>query len=181
VIASIARSVIESRQIWRFHPACGVHFSSFMLAPLRHTSSSRLSITTTPVSQAPWLDHAVELYVVTTDEVDEGAAAVAVASMCRSRRAEHEEIWAQLFIDGVFVDLVRAVDLTETTGSELATFLARIDVPAVYFDGEAHRAQVKFLTTVSRIVPAGTTASFTGQELEANVEAEFAAFLRHRT
>jgi hypothetical protein len=161
-----------------------------MMALRRHTSCEQLSITSTPVSPPPWFGRPeVELCIVAVDpegEVEVGeVSALAIATMCRARKAEHEEVWAQLFIDDVFVDLVRAADLSE--GEGLASFLARIAVPALYFDGEPHRAKVKFVKTISRVVPRRSGSRGTieispaGPETEAESESEFVATIGRGT
>jgi hypothetical protein len=149
---------------------------SEMMALRRHTSCERLSIVSTPLSPPPWFGRPdVELCIIADDtNGDVDMRAVAIASMCRARKAEHEEVWAQLFIDGVFVDLVRAADVSEDEG--LATFLARIEVPALYFDDESHRATVKFVKTVSRVVARGAGSRAPSEaDAEADADAEFVA------
>ena len=124
-----------------------------------------------------------ELEIVPDPDAD--AAAIAVASLRRPRVAEHEEMWAQLFVDGAFADVVRALRLETADGTE-STFLARFRVPAIYGDGASHRAEVRFVRAVSRIVPKGVGSARAAfgtpmiQTPEALVEIDFVARDRPR-
>ncbi|HEY8074263.1 MAG TPA: hypothetical protein VIF62_09140 [Labilithrix sp.] len=105
------------------------------------------------------------------------AAALAIASLRRERFAEHEEMWAQLFVDGVFEDVVRALRV-ETEDPNESSFLARFRIAAIYRDGTSHRAQVRFVRAVSRIVPKGMGGAFGTsmiQTPEAIAEMDFVA------
>jgi hypothetical protein len=146
-----------------------------MIALRRHSSCELLSITSTPLTQPPWFDGPdVELCVVAA-ELDEQTGAMAVASMSRPRHTRHEEVWVQLFVDDTFVDLTRAFDASGSEESPLVTFLGRIQIPAMYFDGQEHRARVKFVKTVSRVVPRGTGVRPVVDEPEISAETDFVA------
>ncbi len=131
-----------------------------------------------------------ELDVVPDPDGD--AAAIAIASLRRPRFADHEEMWAQLHVDGVFEDVVRALRLeTETPEVRAAgaadgakrrvresSFLARFRIAGIYRDGSSHRAQVRFVRAVSRIVPKGVGSAFGTpmiQTPEAIAEMDFVA------
>ncbi len=105
--------------------------------------------------------------------VDPLGNAVVIAIMHRTRAAEHEEMWAQLYVDNVFEDVVRAFDASGA-GAE-ATFVARFALSRVHLDGEPHRASIRFVRAVSRIVPRGEGSStpFIVQTPEATAEGEF--------
>lgn len=124
------------------------------------------------MTQPAALQHdAADLDVV--PDPDGKAAGIAVASLHRARTAEHEEMWAQLFVDGVFEDVKRAVYID---GKADGSFVARFVVPNVYSDGASHRAQVRFVRAVSRIVPRGTADKFGSamvQTPEAIADADF--------
>lgn len=147
-----------------------------MIALRRHSSCELLSITSTPLSQPPWFEGPeIELCVVAA-ELDESIGAMAVASMHRVRRSLNEEVWVQLFVDDTFVDLTRALDVTEDADAEsYVTFLGRIEIPAIYFDGQEHRARVKFVNTVSRVVPRGTGMQPANDAPEISAESDFVA------
>jgi hypothetical protein len=104
-----------------------------------------------------------------------GTAGIALASLRRERTAEHEEMWVQLFVDGVFEDVKRALYVDEKTSG---AFFVRFGIPLVYRDGTSHRAQVRFVRAVSRIVPRGTGDRFGSsmiQTPEAVAESDFSA------
>lgn len=146
-----------------------------MIALRRHSSCELLSITSTPLSQPPWWDGPeVELCVVAAD-LDEAIGAMAVASMRRARHALNEEVWVQLFIDDTFVDLTRALDVSDDADERIVTFLGRIEIPAIYFDGQEHRARVKFVNTVSRVVPRGAGVRPANDAPEISAESDFVA------
>jgi hypothetical protein len=107
------------------------------------------------------------------DVVESEGAAVAIAMMRRPRTADHEEMWAQLFVDGAFEDVVRALDANP--GVALATFVVRFRLAAMYLDGAPHRVSVRFVRTLSQVVPRGigvSGATTTVQAPEATAEIE---------
>lgn len=110
----------------------------------------------------------------------EGAApaALATASLRRPRRAEHEsEIWAQLYIDGAFVDVTRATEV-DSSADDYVTLLARFGLLTLYLDGERHHVRVCFVGQVSRVVPratAGNPQTISELAPQAIAEAEFIA------
>ena len=116
-----------------------------------------------------------ELTIVADDDADEPAP-VAIATFRRMRTAEHDEMWAQLFVDDVFVDVLRAQYLDD------ATLVARFTIPPLYFEGDTHRASVRFVRSVSRVVPrfTGMTAAPISRDPEPEVRAE-ADFACHFT
>jgi hypothetical protein len=128
----------------------------------RSSSWEELSIESTPIEQP---SKAVLTIVAGGDEAGRPFA-TAMATMQRLRRAEHEELWAHFFVDDVFVDVVRVLEIDQgTLGDSL--FLARVGLPDLYLDGEVHTARLRFVTAVSRIVPRGT-----GEAMMARSEAE---------
>ena len=86
---------------------------------------------------------------------DSSEVALVLASMRRPRRAEHEELHAQLAIDGVFADAVRAPEIELGGDPTYATFVARFVLPPEHVDGRPHRVRVSFAHSVSRIVVRG--------------------------
>lgn len=116
----------------------------------RSSSWEGLSVESTPIEPT----EAILSIVAGGDEAGRPFA-TAMASMASPRRAEHEEGWAQLFVDDVFVDVVRVLEIDQGTGHDLIR-VARFRMPGLHLDGELHTACVKFVTAVSRIVPRGT-------------------------
>ncbi len=143
----------------------------------RCSTWEELAVTTTPLASPPIDDTKVALSIVASGDDSWRPLASAVATMQRPRRSEHEELWAQLFVDSGFVDVVRALEVG-TKGPD-AVFLARFRVPDVYLDGRVHRARIRFVPAVSRAVPRGTGGRLpyleTARPIE--VEAEFVAAL----
>jgi len=119
---------------------------------LRHESSfADLTLTSTPVTRGGVdFETRAELTIVAAGDESEPLV-TALATMRRPRRATHEEVWAQLFVDGVFVDVVRAAEIDN--GEPDPCFLARFVVPLLHLDGELHRARACFVTRLSRSSP----------------------------
>lgn len=136
-----------------------------------------LAITTKPLARPRADDARVALSIVASGDESWRPLASAVATMQRARRSEHEELWAQLFIDSGFVDVIRALEIG-TKGPD-TVFLARFRVPEIHFDGRLHRARVRFVPAVSRAAPRGTGAQLACRETAptVEVEAEFVAAL----
>ena len=156
------------------------HCPEQMIALRRHSSCELLSITSTPLTQPPWFDGPeVELCIVAA-ELDESMGAMAVASMTRTRSAPNEEIWVQLFVDDTFVDLARAADVSDSDDEAIVTFLGRIEIPSIYFDGQEHRARVKFVKTISRVVPRGNGIRPIIEEPDLTAESDFVATVARR-
>ncbi len=171
-------------------PACGVHVSPDVLLR-RESSSADLTVTSTPVTPCGVFDFdlagARTELVITADR--DSNEATALASMRRGRKAVHEEVWAQLFIDDVFIDVVRTAEIDDGEPGEGGggcpdpSFLGRFIVPPLYLDGELHRARVCFMTRLSRSSPrldadadeSGIVATTTAQGPEATAEADFSA------
>ncbi len=148
-----------------------------MTAVRRHSSCELLSVTSTPLDEAARVEgHDLELCILASDVEDE-VGAFALATLTRPRRAVHEEIWMQLFVDDTFIDVTRVSDVSdEGDGDGRATFLGRMQIPAIYFDGQEHRARVKFVNTISRVVPRGTgMARMPDPPPEAVADADFVA------
>jgi hypothetical protein len=143
----------------------------------RLSMSASLSVTSDPVDAAVEGGAVTDLYVAAVDD-DEVPSAHAFASMRRPRMAEHEEVWAQLFIDGVFVQVSRAADLDPR--ADEATFVARFEIPELYLDAEPHRVQVRFVRAVSRVVAKGS-ADLPSTELPETAEADFTATLNRKS
>ena len=142
----------------------------------RCSTWEELALTTTPIPRGAADGVLVALSLVATGDPDSGSTASAVATMQRPRRSEHEEIWAQLFVDSGFVDVVRALEVG-TKGAD-SVFLARFRIPAVHFDGTTHVARVRFVPAISRAVPRGDGRGVAIETLEpVEVEAEFVAAL----
>lgn len=125
----------------------------------RSSSFEGLSIESTPI------DPTEAILTVVAGGDDAGRPfATAMATMQRPRRAEHEELWAHFFVDGVFVDIARVLEIDQgTLGDSL--FVARFRMPDLHLDGAPHTAMIRFITAVSRIVPRGT-----GEEVMAKAE-----------
>ncbi|MBS2016306.1 MAG: hypothetical protein JST00_25710 [Deltaproteobacteria bacterium] len=149
-----------------------------MIALRRHSSCELLSISSTPLAAPTWFEGPEAEVSVVAAELPERAGALAVASMTRPRRAFDEEIWIQLFIDDTFVDLARAADDPSSEADPtVATFRGHVRVPALYFDGQEHRARVKFVKTVSRVVARDDHELPIVSEPEVTAEADFVATL----
>lgn len=119
---------------------------------------------------------------VTTIPGEGSPAAIAIATLRRPRRAEHEEIWAQLYVDGAFVDVTRASEVdglgSNDETDDYITLIARFGVLTLYLDGQNHHVRVCFVGPVSRVVPRGESGKMqTISELapQAIAEAEFSA------
>jgi hypothetical protein len=130
-------------------------------------------------SRATNADPDAELTIVADDDAN-GPTPVAIATLRRTRAAEHEEMWAQLFVDDVFVDVTRALRLDDD--GVTVTLVARLAIPPLYFEGEVHRASVRFVRSVSRVVPrfTGMAAAPIARDPEPGVRAE-ADFACHFT
>lgn len=130
-----------------------------------------LAVTSSPITSDPDAD----LTIVADDDADEPIP-VAIATVRWTRTAEHQEMWAQLFVDDVFVDVMRAQHLDDDT------LLARFTIPPLYFEGDTHRASVRFVRSVSRVIPrfTGMAAAPISRDPEPEVRAE-ADFACHFT
>jgi hypothetical protein len=87
-----------------------------------------------------------------------GTECMVLASMRRARLVEHEDIWAKLFVDDVFVDAIRATEVESGGEPDDVTFVARFGVPESFLDATRHRARVVFGGTVSRVLVRDPTA-----------------------
>lgn len=127
----------------------------------------------------------VELVVVAVGDDRSQPRAAALATFHRARLDENEALWAQLVVDGDFVDVVRAIHVNVERrfgSSDEVSFVARFAIPDLYLDGRVHRAQVRFVPSVSRVVPRGTGDQMARTEtrIVAAVDAEFTACLFRR-
>jgi hypothetical protein len=116
--------------------------------------------------------------VVTTIPGEGSPAAIATATLRRPRRSEHEEIWAQLYIDGAFVDVTRASEIDSDSDTDYVTLIARFGILTLYLDSHQHHVRVCFVGQVSRIVPrgeSGKTQTISELAPQAIAEAEFSA------
>jgi hypothetical protein len=116
--------------------------------------------------------------VVTTIPGEGSPAAIATATLRRPRRSEHEEIWAQLYIDGAFVDVTRASEIDSDSDTDYVTLIARFGILTLYLDSQQHHIRVCFVGQVSRIVPrgeSGKTQTISELAPQAIAEAEFSA------
>jgi hypothetical protein len=116
----------------------------------RSSSWEGLSIESTPIDPT----EAIVTVVASGDEAGRPFA-TAMATMQRPRRAEHEELWAHFFVDGVFVDIARVLEIDQGTAGD-SLFVAKFRMPDLHFDGEPHTEMIRFVSAVSRIVPRGT-------------------------
>lgn len=147
MIAGIAPGPTQPRD--RVGPKRGM--SHAPRACMRRSSSwGDLGITSTPVDPTEAM-----LTVVAGGDEARRPFATAMATLQRPKRAEHEELWAHLFIDDVFVDVARVLEIDQGTMDD-SLFMARFRLPDFHLDGELHRARVRFVTAVSRVVPRGT-------------------------
>jgi hypothetical protein len=103
--------------------------------------------------------------------------ATAMATMQRPRRSEHEELWAHFFVDDVFVDVGRVLEIDQGTAGD-SLFVARFGVPDLHLDGQPHSARIRFVTAVSRVVPRATGEEVMAKATpSAEAVAEFVATL----
>lgn len=144
-----------------------------MSASSRSSSFEDLAVTSTPLDSAR--DGSIDVAVVAAGDEADNPIATAITTLQRARRAMHEELWTQLFIDDVFVDVTRALEVACEADEEVA-FVATLRIPAIYFDAQPHRARVRFVCAVSRTVPrrAATTAE-TETSPAAEAEVDFVA------
>jgi hypothetical protein len=152
-----------------------------MLGLRRSSTWDELSVTSIPVGATheerlvaflggTW----AEVGVAASGDQDGRPIANVIAMMQRTRRAEHEELWAQLFLDDGFVDVVRALEVEASPDD--VSFMARFRVPDLFLDGETHRARVRFVTAVSRVIRRSSAPSEpTEAPPAAVVEADFVA------
>lgn len=136
----------------------------------RTSTWEELAVTTTPIEGPRRIDVRTELSITANGDESWRPVASVVATMQRARRSEHEELWAQLFIDSGFVDVVRALEIG-TKGPD-AVFLARFRIAELHFDGRPHRARVRFVPAVSRAAPRGTGDAVATIETAAPIEIE---------
>src|SRR5687768_3033417 len=115
----------------------------------RSSSSQHLSIESTPINPS----EAILTLVAGGDETGRPFA-TAMATMQRLRRAEHEELWAHFFVDDVFVDVARVLEIDQGPADE-SLFVVRFAVPDLHLDGQPHTARIRFVTAISRIVLSG--------------------------
>jgi hypothetical protein len=137
----------------------------------RSSTLEKLSIESVPVAAR----EAMVTVVARRDEAGAPFAAV-MATVQRPRRAEHENLWAHFFVDGVFIDVGRVLEIDQ--GGSDSLFVAKFRLPDVCLDGELHTAKVRFVTAVSRIVPRGTGENATKQGVTAVPTAEAVCELR---
>src|SRR5690606_32155877 len=104
----------------------------------------------------------VILTVVASGTPSGKSFALAMATMQRARRALYEELWAQFFVDDVFVDVVRVLEIDQGIGTD-AIFVARSWLPDLHLDGQPHRARVRIVSAVARVVPRATGEAAMGQ------------------
>lgn len=140
----------------------------------RSSSFEGLSIESTPTDPTEAI-----LTVIANGDEPGRPFATAMATMQRPRRAEHEELWAHFFVDGVFVDVARVLEIDQGTSGD-CLFVARFRVPDLHLDGQPHSAKVRFVSAVSRVVPRGTGEAVMQQSEatpSAEADAEFVATL----
>jgi hypothetical protein len=125
----------------------------------RSSSWEGLNVESTPIDPT----EAILTVVASGDEAGRPFA-TAMATMQRPRRAEHEELWAHFFVDDAFVDIARVLEIDQGTAGD-SLFVARFRLPDLHLDGQPHTAKMRFVSTVSRIVPRGT-----GEEIMARAE-----------
>ena len=116
----------------------------------RSSSFEGLSIESTPIDPT----EAILTVVASGDEAGRPFA-TAMATMQRPRRAEHEDLWAHLFVDDTFVDIARVLEIDQGPYGD-SLFVARFRLSDFLLDGQPHHAKVNIVTAVSRVVPRGT-------------------------
>lgn len=125
------------------------------MLPKREVTFDGFEVICAPVSRGATAAGVVADVTVAPVEGIEAPAAIALATMTRTRRSEQEEVWVQVFFDGRFVDVGRATAVDTGGDANDVTFVARFTVPASCLDGETHRVRVCFVSAVSRVVPRG--------------------------